>query len=100
MARRRGALRALGAVVRRPELWVTALRQARRTAAPRWWARPPFLPLPGGDYLAFRSLTQYGEPDHAWEPRDVVNYLRWCRDWDAGGSGPAPTRSAGERGRR
>jgi hypothetical protein len=68
------------AVVVRPRLWPTALRQAHRLAAPGWWRRPPFLPLPDPDYLAFRLETQYGSAPQA--PEDVVAYLEWCRDQD------------------
>jgi hypothetical protein len=67
------------ALVWRPSLWSTAIRQARRTARRGWWRRPPFLPVPGGDYLAFRAETQYGEKVHRLEPADVLNYLGWCR---------------------
>jgi hypothetical protein len=70
------------ALLRRPSLWATAARQMRRTAAAGWWRRPPFLPVPSGRYLQFRLLTQYGDPDHRWEPDDVVNYLRWCKSWE------------------
>jgi hypothetical protein len=70
------------AVVRRPALWPTAVRQARRTATRGWWRRAPFLPVPSGDYLRFRLLTQYGD-DHATpDPKDAIAYLDWCRDWD------------------
>jgi hypothetical protein len=79
-------IRAGMAVVKRPSLWRTVVRQMRRTAAPGWWKRRPFLPVPSGEYLRFRLLTQYGDARHRWEPDDVVNYLRWCRDWDAGGN--------------
>jgi hypothetical protein len=65
-------------VARRPRLWPVALRQARRTATPGWWHRPPFLPVPGGDYLRFRLVTQYGDEDHRPDATDVVNYLSWC----------------------
>lgn len=75
-------IRAALAVLRHPSLWRTALRQARRTAAPGWWRRAPFLPVPTGDYLRFRMVTQYGDSDRAPDPRDVLNYLAWCRDWD------------------
>jgi len=74
-------IRAVFAVARRPSLWSTAVRQVRRTAAPRWWARPPFVPRPPDDYLRFRLLTQYGDPEHPPEPADVVNYLAWCKRW-------------------
>ena len=72
----------VGAVARRPDLWSTALRQARRTAPSGWWRRRPFLPVPTKEYLAFRTLTQYGEIDRSPRPEDVVEYLTWCREWD------------------
>ena len=57
-------------------------RQSRRLARRGWWHRPPFLPVPGGDYLGFRAETQYGDAEHRPVPADVLNYLAWCRDWD------------------
>ncbi|MGH9132414.1 MAG: hypothetical protein ACRDZZ_00655 [Ilumatobacteraceae bacterium] len=69
------------AVARRPSLWSTAVRQLRRTAAPRWWAHPPFVPRPPEAYLGFRLVTQYGDSDHRPVPADVVNYLAWCKRW-------------------
>ena len=69
------------ALARRPSLWVTAARQARRTARPGWWIRPPFIPVPDRAYLEFRLLTQYGETSHPPEPSDVLDYLAWCKRW-------------------
>ena len=69
-------------VVRHPSLWRTAARQAMRMARPGWWRRVPFLPLPAREYLGFRMSTQYGDATHRPEPVDVVNYLRWCREWE------------------
>ncbi|CAN5848967.1 hypothetical protein BH23ACT2_BH23ACT2_08370 [soil metagenome] len=66
------------ALARRPTLWATAVIQVARLARPRWWRRPPFLPLPEPAYLRFRLETQYGD-DRAPEPADVIAYLRWCR---------------------
>jgi hypothetical protein len=66
-------------LLRRPGLWTTAGRQMRRTAAPGWWRRRPFLPVPSGDYLRFRLVTQYGSADHRPEAEDVLNYLTWCK---------------------
>lgn len=80
-----GVLRISCAVARHPSLWTVALRQGARLIPPRWWARPPFLPVPDRDYLRFRSLTQYGDPDRPAEPDDVLNYLRWCSEWDRHG---------------
>jgi hypothetical protein len=67
------------AVLVRPRLWATALRQATRLARPGWWRRPPFVPLPDADYVAFRMETQYGDATHPPEPADLVVYLEWCR---------------------
>jgi hypothetical protein len=72
-------VRVAAAVARRPELWLTAARQARRTAPSGWWRRRPFLPVPDAAYRRFRMITQYGSPDHPPVPEDVLNYLRWCR---------------------
>ena len=72
-------IRAVGAVVARPGLWGTAVRQARRTAAPGWWKRWPFLPLPTREYVEFRLLTQYGAADARPAGRDLVTYLEWCK---------------------
>lgn len=75
-------IRVAVAVLRRPSLWFTAARQARRTATAGWWRRAPFLPVPSGDYLRFRLVTQYGDADRQPDADDVVAYLAWCRDWD------------------
>jgi hypothetical protein len=74
-------LRILGVVLVRPTLWPTAVRQAWRLAPERWWAVPPHLPVPAREYLGFRLQTQYGDISHRPDAEDVVNYLRWCRDW-------------------
>jgi hypothetical protein len=72
----------IAAIARRPHLWPTAARQVRKLAPTGWWRRPPFLPVPAKDYLAFRTVTQYGETAQSPTPEDVVDYLAWCRDWD------------------
>ena len=77
-------IRTAAAVARRPALWSTAVRQMRRTTAPGWWKRWPYLPVPSGSYIEFRLVTQYGDAGHAWDPEDVLNYLRWCKSWEAG----------------
>jgi hypothetical protein len=75
-------LRLGAAVARRPSLWRTAARQLRRTAPRGWYRRPPFLPVPSGDYLRFRLVTQYGRPDQRPTTVDVLNYLAWCKRVD------------------
>ena len=69
------------AVLSRPGLWVTAVRQVLRLARPGWWRRWPLLPVPDPQYLRFRLQTQYGDPDREPEADDVVAYLHWCREY-------------------
>ncbi len=70
--------RALAAVLRRPDLWWTAIRQFARTVPPRWWRRPPFLPRPDAAYVRFRLETAYGTTGSA-TGADVIRYLEWAR---------------------
>ena len=84
----------LGDLVWRPRLWWTALRQFRRMIAPRWWRRPPFLPLPDATYVRYRIETAYGvrgTPNAA----DVITYLEWCRAGEHARAPVRPRRSAG-----
>lgn len=74
--------RVAAAVVARPRLWATAVRQCRRTAPAGWWRRAPFLPVPSGEYLRFRLVTQYGRDDAHIAVPDVIDYLAWCREQD------------------
>jgi hypothetical protein len=77
------------AVVGQPDLWPVAVRQASRLAAPGWWRRPPFLPVPDRDYLRFRLQTMYGDGVAQPEAGDLLTWLRWCRQFDRlTGSGP------------
>jgi len=55
------------------------VRQARLTIPRDWWRRSPHLPLPSREYLRFRIVTQYGDPDADPEGQDLVRYLEWCR---------------------
>jgi hypothetical protein len=74
-------LRVAAALLRHPSLWPSAVRQGARLVPSRWWTHAPYLPVPSRAYLEFRSLTQYGDISHRPEAADVLNYLRWCRDW-------------------
>lgn len=69
-------------MVVRPSLWITAVSQLFRLAAPGWWRHAPFLPLPSPDYLRFRLVTMYGgNGDGEPEVADLIAYLQWCRAW-------------------
>jgi hypothetical protein len=72
-----GMLAVTGAVAARPRLWPAALRQVRSLARPGWWRRPPFVPLPDRDWMAFRLTTAYGDPRAALVPDDVLTWLEW-----------------------
>ena len=74
-------IRAVLGVLRRPRLWPTAVTQLFRLARPRWWRRPPFLPLPDRDYVRFRLQTAYG-PHGTPAADDLVAYLNWCREFN------------------
>jgi hypothetical protein len=78
----------VGAVLVRPGLWITALRQVGRLARRDWWRRAPFLPLPGRSYLEFRMETQYGGGTRRPVPSDVIHYLSWCQQMQRLGAGP------------
>ncbi len=73
-------LSVIALLLRRPALWLTALRQLGRLSAAGWWRRPPFLPLPDPGYLRFRLETQYGS-DRSPVATDVITYLDWCRQF-------------------
>jgi hypothetical protein len=67
------------AVLARPGLWGTAIRQIGALAPAGWWRESPRLPFPAPDYLRFRLVTQYGDPEHRPEAADVVAYLEWTK---------------------
>ena len=65
---------ALAPLVRRPDLWPTALR----LVPPGWWRRWPPLPLPPQEYVSFRNETMYGSGAEV-DGADLVRYLEWSR---------------------
>jgi hypothetical protein len=69
----------VSAVLVRPHLWLAALGAVSRLAAPGWWGRRPFLPLPDSRLWGFRMVTAYGRADADPDVKDVVSYLEWCR---------------------
>ncbi len=75
------AVSSMTGVIRHPSLWLTAIRQARLLANPRWWREWPFFPGPPDAYMHFRMITAYGDSDAVPDADDVVTYLRWCRNY-------------------
>jgi hypothetical protein len=71
-------------------LWVSALLRPRlaldlvATAwafrRRRWWARPPFLPLPDRKYLRWRMYTAYADEEAVPPAEDVVRFATWRRE--------------------
>lgn len=80
-ARRSGLLAVAVALARRPDLWVVAVAQAFRLAPRGWWRRWPPLPMPDDDYLRFRLVTAYGDPERPIEAEDLIAYLEWRKAW-------------------
>lgn len=76
-----GSVGVILAVLARPHLWRTAIRQARLLMPRGWWKQRPFLPVPARAYVAFRTVTQYGNARTEPEVYDVIDYLEWCKDW-------------------
>jgi hypothetical protein len=54
------------------------LRAAWRFRARGWWRRPPFLPVPPPEYLAWRLHTAYGETGRLPTVDEVDRYVRWA----------------------
>jgi len=83
-SRGRGWLRlTLGLGVRaalRPRLALDLLRTVWAFRRRRWWARPPFLPVPDREYLRWRMLTAYADPDAVPPVEDVIGFARWRRE--------------------
>ena len=62
----------------RPRLLVGLLRAAWRFRARGWWKRPPFLPLPPREYMAWRMHTAYGDGERAPRVEELHRYVRWA----------------------
>ena len=46
----------------------------------RWWARPPFLPVPDPTYVRWRMYTAYGDEQAVPPIEDTVRFARWRRE--------------------
>lgn len=68
------------AVAMRPWLW----RSAWRFVPNGWWRRWPPTPRPPADYVRFRMVTAYGDPDHEPPVAEVLAVLRWARRYALG----------------
>jgi hypothetical protein len=74
------AIRLVGRALVRPRLAVDLLRTAWAFRRRRWWAAPPFLPLPDRAYLRWRMYTAYGDEAAVPPADDVARFARWRRE--------------------
>jgi hypothetical protein len=72
-----GALRYARSLLTRPGQWPEAIRAGWAMRRGRWWAKPPFLPLPERDYVSWRAATAYGSEQTDATAQDLVSYLGW-----------------------
>lgn len=63
-----------------PRLALDLLKTAWAFRRRRWWAVPPFLPLPDRTYLRWRMYTAYASEDAVPPVEDVVSFARWRRE--------------------
>jgi len=63
-----------------PRLAVDLLRAGWAFRRRRWWANPPFLPLPDVTYLRWRMYTAYGSEDAVPPLEDMLRFVRWRRE--------------------
>ena len=77
MSRPRLIARLLVAAALRPGLAVRLAGAAWRFRRRRWYARPPFLPLPPREYLDWRIETAYGVDPAELPAEPLRRYLEW-----------------------
>jgi hypothetical protein len=65
--------------LRRPRLILPLMGAAWRFRAGDWYRRPPFLPLPPREYVAWRLYTAYGDEEALPPAADLARYLEWSR---------------------
>lgn len=64
--------------VQRPSTAAALLGVAWRFRRRGWFRRFPFLPVPDREYVRWRMLTAYGDPDTIPPAADVIRYARWA----------------------
>lgn len=78
MTNPRSALRPfLVLALRRPWLWPALLSAAWAFRPKSWYRRPPFLPLPSGEYVRWRLETAYGEPGAVPPADEIERFVIW-----------------------
>jgi hypothetical protein len=62
-----------------PRVALDLLTMAWAMRRRHWLRQPPFLPLPPGEYVAWRLYTAYGSEDAVPPVDDVLRFARWRR---------------------
>ncbi len=81
----------------RPRLAARLAAAAWRFRRRRWYARPPFLPLPPPEYLRWRVETAFGGEDADVPAELLLRYLRWSEE-QVRAARPTPAPRAREAG--
>ncbi len=68
----------IGPAARRPRLLAGLLAAAWRFRSRGWWRRPPFLPVPPREYIAWRMHTAYGEEGRDPSVAELEAYVGWA----------------------
>lgn len=79
MSRPRNLARLLATAAVQPRFAAELLGAAWRFRRRRWWARPPFLPLPPPEYIDWRLDTAYASRSPEIPTAPLRRYLRWTR---------------------
>ena len=74
------AIRLVGRALINPRLALDLLGVVWAFRRRRWWAAPPFLPLPDQDYLRWRMYTAYGDETAVPPLEEVTRFARWRRE--------------------
>jgi hypothetical protein len=64
--------------IRSPSTAAALLGVAWRFRRRGWFRRFPFVPIPDREYVKWRMLTAYGDPQAIPPAADVVRYARWA----------------------
>lgn len=62
-----------------PRLALDLLSLAWAFRARGWYRRPPFLPVPSKEYVAWRMYTAYGDNAAVPPLEDVIRFAQWRR---------------------
>ncbi len=68
------------ALLWKPSLWSTSIKQIFILAKSRWLLIPPLLPFPSNDFLEFRIITYQGESGKLPQTNVVITWLTWVAD--------------------